>query len=128
MSHTIDAQDLAGRTGKTLLPRQHRPPSTALFRRTMWARLAAIIVAAILGLASSGMPEAQAGRARAFHNRAVAARHAEMGEPHTGKPCDQRAFQRANPKYCGKQWKAYPVEAHPPVPTPAVGTEIRSSR
>jgi hypothetical protein len=45
-----------------------------------------------------------------------------------GKLCQQAMRAEANPKYCKKQKRAHSVEAHPPVPTPAVGTEIGSSR
>jgi hypothetical protein len=99
MSHTCDERDRPRRTRKTV-------PGSG----TLLARGAAVIVAAVSGLALTAMPMA----------------HAD--EPPKGKLCDQSQFQKAHPKYCAKQWRAYPVEAHPPAPTLAVATEIRSSR
>jgi hypothetical protein len=78
-----------------------------LFRRAVWARVAAIIVAAISTLALGQMPMAYA------------------ADPHNGKPCGNEVFVDAHPKYCKKLKRAHPIQPDRPDPVLAVDTEIR---
>jgi hypothetical protein len=138
MSRTIDMQDLAGRTGRTLLPPQHRALSTAPNRTThqpisfapkghrrplpgvrraplaiafglFWRTLRARLAAIIVALT---LALAMSSMPTAYADN-----------PASAKPCDNKIFVENHRKYCAKsEYPNYvgPARAAVPgIPSPA---------